>query len=110
MRNILFILLFCSKICFSQTYFAHAENNVVTSVIVASSDVISKYSGIWIQVGTQTQLYCGIGDTLVGTVIISKRPYPSWTLNGLQWNAPITKPDGDYSWSESQQKWIIGIH
>lgn len=34
------------------------------------------------------------------------QPYPSWTLTAdFQWEAPVTKPDGDYNWNEETQTW-----
>jgi hypothetical protein len=32
-------------------------------------------------------------------------PFPSWVWNVVQWEAPIAKPEGDYSWNEETQTW-----
>lgn len=32
-------------------------------------------------------------------------PYPSWTWNGVAWEAPTPKPEGDYEWNEETQTW-----
>ena len=40
---------------------------------------------------------------------IPPKPYASWLLDtdtGL-WNAPIAKPEGNYSWNEDNQSWDL---
>ena len=32
-------------------------------------------------------------------------PYPSWTWNGVGWEAPVPQPEGEYSWNEETQTW-----
>jgi hypothetical protein len=32
-------------------------------------------------------------------------PFPSWTWNGDEWEAPVPKPDGDYMWDEAAGEW-----
>ena len=33
------------------------------------------------------------------------QPFPSWTWNGVGWEAPVPKPEGEYSWNEETQTW-----
>lgn len=52
--------------------------------------------------------YASIGDTYNSEldVFISPQPYPSWSLNGANWEAPTPKPEGDYYWNEEQLEWV----
>lgn len=52
--------------------------------------------------------YAGIGDTYNTQLdaFISPQPYPSWILNGVNWEAPAPKPEGDYYWNEEQLEWV----
>ena len=36
------------------------------------------------------------------------QPYPSWTYEGIEWVAPVAKPDDgkDYTWDEENQQWM----
>jgi len=57
----------------------------------------------------------GKNDAQVGGIydeenerFIDIQPYPSWILNnetGL-WEAPISKPNENYFWNESEQIWV----
>ena len=58
--------------------------------------------------GIKRKNYAGIGYTYDddNDVFIEPKPFPSWSLNATQdWEAPISKPDGDYGWNESTQTW-----
>lgn len=54
--------------------------------------------------------YAGIGDTYNEKLdaFISPQPYPSWILNGVNWEAPKTKPNDNkkYYWDENKLDWI----
>ena len=32
-------------------------------------------------------------------------PYPSWLWNGVEWEAPVAQPEGNYEWNEETQTW-----
>ena len=56
--------------------------------------------------------YAQVGGTYdpVKDAFINKQPYPSWVLNGTQWEAPVPYPtDGSleigYGWDESSKSW-----
>lgn len=35
-------------------------------------------------------------------------PYPSWSWNGVEWEAPTPMPeDGNYEWNEDTQTWDV---
>ena len=56
--------------------------------------------------------YASMGGTYdpENDVFISKKPYPSWTLNPetFKWTPPTPRPDEDwvYNWDESTLSWI----
>ena len=53
--------------------------------------------------------YASIGCTYnaVADVFISPKPFASWTLDSNHdWQPPTPKPDGRYSWDESQLEWV----
>ena len=34
-------------------------------------------------------------------------PYPSWQLDeNYDWQPPVAKPDGDYTWDEDNEEWV----
>lgn len=33
------------------------------------------------------------------------QPFPSWTWDGVAWEAPVPQPEGEYSWNEETQTW-----
>jgi hypothetical protein len=50
-------------------------------------------------------LLAGLGAVWNGKEFIAQ-PYPSWTLSeNLTWEPPKPKPEGDYYWDETKQKW-----
>ena len=110
------------------SHFAKVINGKVTKVIVAEPEFLQTYlddaPGEWIQTSYNT--YAGVhelgGTPLrknfagIGFVYDKERdafyepqPYPSWTLNEQTclWEPPIAKPNGLYSWNETEQKWDI---
>ena len=53
--------------------------------------------------------YASIGYTYdsVADVFVAPQPYPSWTLDtNHNWQPPTPKPEGDYSWNETELEWI----
>lgn len=52
--------------------------------------------------------YASFGDTFdsVKDAFISPKPFPSWSLNGVNWEAPKAKPEGDYTWDEDKLDWV----
>jgi len=47
---------------------------------------------------------------VIGTWSQTKRPqpYPSWSwVDGEGWVAPIAKPEGNYTWDEGRQEWVL---
>jgi len=52
--------------------------------------------------------YAGLGDTFDEdkNAFIAPKPFPSWTLNGVNWEAPKPKPQGAYVWDEGELDWI----
>jgi hypothetical protein len=37
---------------------------------------------------------------------IAPKPYASWVLNGVNWEAPKAKPEGNYIWDEEKLDWV----
>jgi hypothetical protein len=99
--------------------FAKIENGMVTSVIVASQDVIDSgaFGNGWLETWTDTasnprKNYAGIGYTYNDTLdaFIPLQPFPSWTLNeNCQWISPVPFPANasvdEYTWDESNISW-----
>jgi hypothetical protein len=52
--------------------------------------------------------YAGVGDTFDAqkNAFIAPKPYPSWVLNNVTWEAPKAKPEGSYIWDEEQLDWV----
>ena len=52
--------------------------------------------------------YAGIGDTFDSEkdAFIAPKPYASWVLNGVTWEAPKPKPEGNYIWDEEKLNWV----
>jgi hypothetical protein len=95
------------------TFWAQLDkDNKVLQVTVGDDDLddayewlIANMGGRWVQ--TIEANYAGIGWTYIDDVgFYSPKPFESWILNGLIWEAPKPKPDGDYEWDESQLEWI----
>jgi hypothetical protein len=108
-------------------HYAKVVNNIVTQVIVAEAEFFDTFidssPGEWIQTSYNThggqhpegrplrKNYAGIGFTYDRELdaFIPPKPYASWLLDtdtGL-WNAPIPRPDGDYTWNEDNQSWDL---
>jgi hypothetical protein len=52
--------------------------------------------------------YAGLGDTYDAdkNAFIAPKPYASWVLNGVNWEAPKAKPEGNYIWDEEKLDWV----
>lgn len=96
------------------TYFAEIKNDKVVRVIVATQKVIDdNYTGKWIETyidNLTRKQYAGIGMSYdkVKDKFISRKPYPSWSLDiNDDWQSPIQRPtDGKmYSWNEKNLTW-----
>lgn len=48
----------------------------------------------------------GIGWTVEADGLRPPQPYPSWTWNGSEWDAPVPQPDGPHYWDESAGEWV----
>jgi hypothetical protein len=107
------------------SYYAFLDdNNVVTEVIagVHENELIEGLSPeVWYgnlrqqrcvrtsYNGHIRKRYAGISmsynDELDAFVL--PKPYPSWVLNeNADWEAPIAKPEGSYTWDEETLSWL----
>ena len=107
------------------------ENNIVTEVIVGKDESnfdwetqygsfrgqackrtsYNTYGGVHVNGGVPFRKnYAGIGYTYdpQRDAFIPPKPYASWTLNEdtCLWEPPVAKPDGNYTWDETNQKWL----
>ena len=88
------------------------KDKKVIQVIVADDDledayqwIIENHGGVW-KVMLEDN-YGGIGWTYIEDLgFHAPQPFESWTLNGLIWEAPEPKPEGDFYWDEAQLKWV----
>jgi len=110
-------------------HFAEIKSGLVERVIVVHNnellvdgvEVESKgaefctnlLGGNWVQTSYNSNFrkqFAGIGFTYNSTadVFVEPQPYPSWTLDSNHdWQPPTPKPDGNYSWNESQLEWVL---
>jgi hypothetical protein len=108
-------------------HYAKVVNGSVTQVIVAETEFFDTFidssPGEWIQTSYNThggqhpegrplrKNYAGIGYTYDKTLdaFIPPKPFASWTLDTdtCLWNAPIAKPEGNYTWNEDEQSWDL---
>ncbi len=107
-------------------HFAKVVNGLVTQVIVAEPEFFDTFidtsPGEWVQTSYNTfggqhpegrplrKNYAGIGYTYDKTLdaFIPPKPFASWILDTdtCLWNAPIAKPEGNYTWNEDEQSWV----
>lgn len=109
-------------------HYAKVNNGLVVNVIVAEPEFFETFvdssPGEWIQTSYNTRggvhlnggtplrkNYAGIGYTYDKTLdaFIPPKPYASWILDEetCLWNAPIAKPEGNYTWNEDNQSWDL---
>jgi len=107
-------------------HYAKVQNGLVTQVIVAEAEFFETFvdssPGEWIQTSYNTRggqhtlggtplrkNYAGIGYTYNAQLdaFIPPKPYASWVLDEetCLWNAPIAKPEGNYTWNEDSLTW-----
>jgi hypothetical protein len=111
-------------------HFAEIDaNNIVTRVIVVAdrdcgggnypeSDPIGAafcnklLGGTWKQTSYNNNFrgrYAGVGYKYDAELdmFIAPQPFPSWTLDAEgDWQAPVAKPEGAYTWDEAAQEWV----
>lgn len=115
-------------------HFAEIDSsNTVLRVVVVSNEILldennvedsqkgsdfcnTLLGGNWVQTSynnTDGKKFAQIGGTFDSNLndFISKKPYPSWTLDetGLSWEAPISHPEDDqfYVWDEATGNWKL---
>jgi hypothetical protein len=101
------------------------ENNIVTEVIVGTDetelieglDPETWYGNFRGQACKRTSYngnirknYAGIGFTYDAALdaFIAPKPFASWVLDETtaQWEAPVAKPEGNYTWDEDSVSWL----
>ena len=108
-------------------HYAKVQNGLVTNVIVAEAEFFDTFvdssPGEWIQTSYNThggvhsqggtplrKNYAGIGFTYNKTLdaFIPPKPFASWILDEetCLWNAPVARPEGNYTWNEDTLSWI----
>jgi hypothetical protein len=109
-------------------HYAKVQNGLVTQVIVAEAEFFETFvdssPGEWIQTSYNTyggqhtlggtplrKNYAGIGYSYNRELdaFIPPKPYASWILDTdtCLWNAPVAKPEGNYTWNEDEQSWDL---
>jgi hypothetical protein len=110
-------------------HFAEILDGIVTNVVVVHNNELlvdgveteskgaefctNLFGGTWIQTsynGKIRKQYAGVGYSydIFADVFIAPRPFASWTLDSnYDWQPPTPKPDGMYSWNESQLEWVL---
>ena len=85
------------------------EAGVVQNVIVWADNSEAQYEAEGWDVAMETTgltVQPGIGWTWTeADGFRSPQPFPSWTWNGVGWEAPVPQPEGEYSWNEETQTW-----
>lgn len=97
-----------------ESYYAHIENDIVTSVEVVTDEFVQanpkRYKGTWKKVGpVSNQIFCGPGYLYLPEKkkIILPKPFESWGLSDKdKWEAPVKKPKDADEWDEKNLKWI----
>jgi hypothetical protein len=108
-------------------HYAKVQNGLVTQVIVAEAEFFETFvddsPGEWIQTSYNTsggvhlqggtplrKNYAGIGYSYDKTLdaFIPPKPFASWILDEdtCLWNAPVARPEGNYTWNEDTLSWI----
>ena len=116
-------------------HYAKVQDGLVTQVIVAEAEFFETFvddsPGDWVQTSYNThggihynpetgepsenqskalrKNYAGIGFTYNKELdaFIPPKPFASWILDEetCLWNAPIAKPEGNYTWNEDTLSW-----
>lgn len=99
------------------------ENNIVIRVLVTDNDdpagdegyswLNKTFGGRWVQTSFNATIrknFAGVGFTYDENLdaFIGPKPYPSWVLvaETATWQAPVPKPEGNFSWDESIVNWV----
>jgi len=112
-------------------HFAKIDSGIVTQVIVTEQDYVDTMDGRWVQTSYNTyggihyapnshepdggialrKNYAGVGHTYDEDrdAFIPPQPYDSWILDELTciWEAPVPRPEGNYTWNEQTQAWDL---
>ena len=102
-------------------HFAEIIDGVVQRVIVVHDNEEANgaefchnlLGGEWLQCSYNNRIRkrfpsAGYAYNSTADVFITPQPYASWTLDSNHdWQPPTPKPDGDYSWNESQLEWVL---
>jgi hypothetical protein len=99
------------------------QNNIVLRVLVTDNNdpagdeglswLVNNLGGTWVQTSYNSTIrknFAGIGFTYDTNLdaFIPPKPFESWILNQetCLWDAPISKPTGNYVWDESVVNWV----
>ena len=112
-------------------HFAKVDSGIVTQVIVTEQDYVDTMDGRWVQTSYNTnggihyapnshepdggialrKNYAGVGHTYDEDrdAFIPPKPYDSWLLDEptCTWEAPVPRPEGNYTWNEQTQAWDL---
>jgi hypothetical protein len=108
-------------------HYAKVVNGLVVNIIVAEPEFFDTFidssPGEWIQTSYNThggehpnntplrKNYAGVGYTYNRELdaFIPPKLFASWILDEetCLWNAPVAKPEGDYTWNEDNQSWDL---
>ena len=89
--------------------FAVLDGNDILNIITADSLEIAEQV-----TGKECVLYTNEpaepGGSYVNGQFIKKKPYPSWTYNGVSdWDPPVQRPDVEgisFEWNEEELDWV----
>jgi len=109
-------------------YFAKISNGFVETVIAVHNNELlidgveteskgvefcyNLFGGTWVQTSFNNRIrkqFAGIGYTYDADAdeFICPQPFPSWALDSNNdWQAPTSKPAGNYYWNESTLSWV----
>ena len=94
-------------------YFAEVENGIVQRVSIGESPDTLSASFTWVETfldgGSRRNMAVAGGNyNSENDVFYAEQPYDSWTLNTStwEWEAPSTKPEGNYVWNETDGAWV----
>ena len=93
-------------------YFAAVKDGVVQTVSIGERpDTLSK-SFTWVETfldggSRKNTAVTGGNYDSDNDVFYAEKPFDSWTLNKStwEWEAPSTKPEGNYVWNEKDDAW-----
>ena len=83
--------------------YAHIQDGIVINLVVADDSWVQSQAGTFVEIGDAN---VEIGGTYENNMFIPFKPFASWVRNGLGWQAPIAKPDGDQMWDEENLAWV----